>query len=246
MSKIKISSVGVELEGGVDSLEKIRKVKNLVRDYSETTDGSVFVKKYYSDLELRFWVKREELNNLFNAIDIIFGEGFTQNNSCGNHIHFKFSNKDEDVTKEVVNLFSFKMIQCEFIKEYIKYANTRENKEKYLNRLNNKYCLGAYNRYVVIYQLVNDSKGDYRYRAINLNSFNIHGTLEFRILPYVVGAKEYKENLIWLINTVEKLIKKYNNDGCLLHRFNIKTNINLPKLDVIKVKIDGVKKVCVI
>jgi hypothetical protein len=66
---------------------------------------------------------------------------------------------------------------------------------KYLGRLQNRYCLAKYNTKIVISQIRSYDKNSSRYRAINLNSYNLNKTIEIRILPYFSSFDEAKKSI---------------------------------------------------
>jgi len=136
-------------------------------------------------------------------------------------VHFKFVNNEK-----AISIFSYKSTWTKFIKEYKKFAYTFNDKnliDKYLLRLKNKYCLAKYETNVIISQLSTFQKNESRYRAINLNSYNIHQTLEIRILPYFQSFEEAKKAILWLIKTIDKI---YNTQKSILFREEININTN--------------------
>jgi hypothetical protein len=203
-----ITSIGIELEGGINKLD-LEKLKyyieknELTKNFSFGSDGSVCVKnKYYPDAEIKFW--HNDLNVFLNFLKYVFCEcNFEQNNTCGNHVHFKFFDN-----RRAISIFSFRKTWKKFILEYKKFARSLNDKnltDKYLARLKNKYCLAKYETNVVIAQLTTFDKDKNRYRAINLNSYNIHNTLEIRILPHFNSYEEAEKAILWLIETVDKI-----------------------------------------
>jgi Putative amidoligase enzyme. len=211
-----IKSVGIELEGGIngDEYKTIKQAlikMQVIERFSFGEDGSVYVSgKDYKSIELKYY--DDDLGRFLKVIKLVFNSGFKQNNTCGNHLHFVFSDNEK-----ALSIFSFSSVWKLFREEYKKLAdemmrlfgNKYSNiKQKYLDRLENKYCKGKYNINAVIQQITCKSKDWYRYRMINLNSYNIHGTIEFRILPYFYDSEEAKTAITWLIKTVDKIYSK--------------------------------------
>jgi hypothetical protein len=88
--------------------------------------------------------------------------------------------------------------------------------------LDNRYCLAKYNTKIVISQLRHYEKDSSRYRAINLNSYNINKTIEIRILPYFSSFTEAKKSIEWLIKTIDKI---YNIRKSVMKRTTIDLNV---------------------
>lgn len=215
---LKIASVGIELEGGInyEDLEKIKEKYDTER-LTIGRDSSVYVcDKYLKDVELKFY--SESIQELLNFVKFVFNNAdFKQNNSCGNHLHFKFND-----TYTAVALFSFKKFYKMFIKEYVKKFN---NNEKYLSRLKNNYCKATYREEIIIRQLINKQKCSARYTAINLNSYNVHRTLEIRILPHFSDYKEAEDSILFVVNTVQKILNSlHEKNNTLIVSKNIKIN----------------------
>jgi len=221
-----IKSVGIELEGGINS-DDLKKLKNFVKenslndyfgygyDYSVNVDG-----KDYYNIEIRFW--HHDLNIFFKFIEFIFNEcKFKQNNTCGNHIHLKFVDNEK-----ALSIFSYRKAWKMFLDEYKKFAYTFNDEKmlnKYLSRLNNRYCLARYSSKVVISQLRHYEKDSSRYRAINLNSYNINKTIEIRILPYFNNFDEAKKSIEWLIKTIDNI---YNIRKSVMNKTTIDLNFD--------------------
>jgi len=212
-----ITSLGVELEGGISKsgLQKIKEYinnNNLNEFYSSSTDGSVEVSGCdISNAELRFW--HTNISQVLKFVKKCFSAGFTQNETCGNHIHIR-------VPENILPLLELPSFYFSFIKEYkIKYANN----EKFLGRLSNRYCSASYMGSRIINQLRRYSSGN-RYASINfLSLFEPQATIEFRIFPYCSSIEEYKEMVDWFIATVNKLIKKEFNKRLVAKQINVKT-----------------------
>lgn len=200
----KIVSIGVELECGINEGFKadfFTKFGNVLHA-QEKCDGSVDVCDYdVGDCEITMWVARTDISKLFEGIAFLYnayGESFETNESCGMHIHFKL-----DDMRYAVSALSYNDFQTKFFEDYKKKFN---NSTKYLKRLSNDYCRAIYNIQDVFLQLNSSEKGSYRYKAVNLNSFPIHGTVEFRILPYMETLTEFRNAVQWMIEEVESLL----------------------------------------
>jgi len=201
-----IKSIGIELEGGLDEveyqlLEDYVREKELEEYYSVTSDGSVYVgEKDIDNIEIRFW--HHNLKTFFSFIKKVYELGFEQNSTCGNHVHFRFTD-----TERAKSIFGYSPIWRLFVKEYVEYANELGEKKwsKYMARLESRWCKPRYSKRAVIRQLSTPLRSRSRYKAINLNSFNLHGTLEIRILPYFEDYKEAKKSITWLIGVIDKL-----------------------------------------
>jgi len=246
-----IKSIGIELEGGINS-DDLRKLKNFVKENNLTDyfgygyDYSVNVEnKDYYNIEIRFW--NSDLNVFFKFIEFIFDEcKFKQNESCGNHIHLKFVDNEK-----ALSVFSYRRAWKMFLDEYKKYAYTFADEKtinKYLGRLNNRYCLAKYNTKIVISQLRSFEKNESRYRAINLNSYNINKTIEIRILPYFSNFDEAKKSIEWLIKTIDgiykirkSLMKKFSIDFYVENNSNFDYTIKRDNINNLNMKIKIIK-----
>ena len=164
---------------------------------------------------------------MLKFVKLCFAKGFTQNDTCGNHVHIKVNDK-------IMGLFSYFKFFKTFEKEYVKFALSRLDSDKYLERLSNSYCRSFYSELTIKRQLTEYKKSSARYTMINLNSYNLHGTIEFRVLPHFDSYREAKESILWLYNTVKKILKKKN---WLLNETKIriiKHRIKSAKIKVIK------------
>lgn len=195
-----IISIGVEVECGINS-KHWRKVKAAFPNAVMDSDLSVRMSDFdYSDAEILFHTS--DLEKMKNFIEMIFSdpEQMEQDSGCGNHVHIRFKNMDKAVA-----LFSFRGARELFKVSYEAYARVQRNSQKYLSRMENGYCKTDYPENQTITQLKDNSKSGARYTAFNLNSFNTHDTVEFRILPFVESAEEYIRNLDWLLKIAEKI-----------------------------------------
>jgi hypothetical protein len=247
-----IKSIGIELEGGInredlENLEEYCEKNNLLDYVVFGDDGSVVVKsKEIRNIEISFW--HYDLDTFLKFVEYVFNKcNFEQNATCGNHMHFKFINNEK-----ALSILSYATIWKKFISEYKKFAKSLGDNllvEKYLSRLKNKYCLAKYDVNVVIEQLELHEKASCRYRAINLNSYNIHKTIEIRILPHFSNYEEAERSILWLIKTVDKI---YSTANCTLSTKSIKLNfsennntfnytINKQNLNEMNIKIKVIK-----
>jgi hypothetical protein len=183
-----ITSVGVELEGGISSSA----LKELTKEWGEWsdhisvgTDGSVSVPSDRADwhpcIEIRYW--SVAIEDVFEFIRNVWDLGFRQNSTCGNHTHWKFS-----------PWWAWKTLTFEKnYRKFIRMFKTAFPLPKYLDRLTNSYCHSTYAG-------VPEAVAGYgtRYRAINFMSWHRHKTLEIRLLPHAANADE-------LIRAIQKL-----------------------------------------
>lgn len=201
-----IVSLGLELEGGVtqNHLDAIcRKFKRAEHE----SDGSVNVEwetraELITDAEIKYW--STSMLRLRQFVRYVFHDRFMfrQNNSCGNHIHVRFKDM-----KKAVAVFSYEPTRKKFARAYKRFATQRD--AKYLYRLNNRFCSPRTSDDDVIDQIeTKDGKSHSRYHAINLNSANLYGTIEFRIMPHMRDADELLDAINWLVKTVDKLLNE--------------------------------------
>jgi len=195
-----IISLGVELECGVPTTEGCSKISEKYENdpkFKEKHDGSVSVPDcidreytYYSD----------NIDDVFSFLRYMYNEiGVRTNSTCGFHIHVKFNDM------RLARLFGFRYPYMTFIKQYKEWAEQQEA-EKYKNRLTNKYCIARYSSRKALKQFTTYKKTKARYSAINLNSLNIHKTLEIRILPHQKSYDEAIQSIKWLISAIENSI----------------------------------------
>lgn len=206
--KNSVISVGMELEGSFvgdkTRSQRERWLMNLaescdIHNFDIGEDGSVAV--YGSsdcrDIingELRGWVEIENIDGLFEFVKECFNDSFTQNDSCGNHIHVRF--KDDYAALHVLSTpRSWEMFKMEYE------AYSQFKSKKYKNRLTNHYCYLNENSFNSNWIETN------RYSGLNILSyFEQQRTLEIRILPYVITGEEYEENAKWLLETITKIV----------------------------------------
>ncbi len=216
---MKIVSVGIELEGSFSDsvftdrdlsfmdevtdfyVELAKKYK--IRDSYVSQDGSVAIYEKnirLVPLELKGYVKLEKggLSNLENFVREIFKKGFIQNESCGNHIHLGWNVPPSAVHTR--------------FKRYERFLKFKEAYQKYIrdNYLSIRYELRMNNQYCSMDNTIRDRniQGGTRYCGMNIESLNVHKTIEIRLLPYVFTADEYIRNLRWLIATMNRIAKE--------------------------------------
>lgn len=201
-----IESIGIELECGIpgdsdDANLFERELSACFGDhFTSSGDGSVNV-PHCCDRELKFWdANLLEVSRFLHACY----PTIKTNTSCGFHVHVRF--KDRSLAK----LFSFNQSYQLFIDLYKEHAESLPRRTStYLKRLTNHYCDGCYIKGDILEQLSAHGKCNERYHAINLNSMNIHGTLEFRVLPHQLSASEAMGSINWLVATIERVIESY-------------------------------------
>jgi hypothetical protein len=194
-----IDSIGIEVECGINREEYQRLVK-LARSNCRISfgcDGSVYVQGYdNSNIEVRYWGSLQEVKKF---VKYLWEEGkIGQNSTCGNHVHLRLIDN-----ALLAGIFSYKSFWRDFKKQYKKTFKT----EKYLQRLNNRYCVGRYNRQNIIHQL--QGRWNARYRAINLVSLREHNTIEIRLMPYAENMREHLQQVKWVYHTINKILSKF-------------------------------------
>jgi len=196
-----IVSVGVELEGGICEYDAKALGWRFGVRHNYGFDGSVNVRcssrcceDWIWDAELRYW--SHDYDDLVNFIKAVFSTSFRQNETCGNHMHFKLN-----VPATLLMLPEF---YREYIVEYKRFAEKQRNPEKYLMRLSSNFCKADINA-------INDNLWCIsRYTAINFVSLmEPQRTVEIRIMPYADSASEYISMLNFNINTLDRLVAKY-------------------------------------
>lgn len=200
MKTIKIGSLGIELEGGMDEqpfkelLEKWSSTKRV--DY--TYDGSVYVKnKQIRDLELHYWSK--DITDVFEFIKDAWNYGLQQNETCGNHLHFRFRPQSSAIA-----VLSFEETWNRIIREY---TEQFQGNDKYLQRLQNRYCEARYSETGMMAFFERDGGDIPRYKAINFRSLlESQKTIEFRLLPWAESAQELIDAIKWTIITFLKVL----------------------------------------
>ena len=205
MAKNYIKSLGVELEGGcnrevLDIITEFVKNNQLDAHYDVGRDGSVDVYGYdIPNAELKFW--HTDIAKVKKFVKVCFENGLRQNGTCGNHIHIRINEK-------LIPILQLPSFYHQFVKEYKK---NYQNNDKFLARLNNRFCHSTMISRRVMAQLQKRGFGN-RYAVINFMSLDEpQKTIEFRIFPHCSSYKEYEAMLNWFITTVNKLIQKQLN-----------------------------------
>ncbi len=212
-----ISSVGVELEGGIDE-RCVRRLRNRYGNrFNYGYDGSVYVRcngpncnSWDSSAELRFWSRDyDELASFVR--DAFYSCRLSQNDTCGNHVHVRFRNHNH-----IASIVASEEFIRKFASEYRRFA--REKGDKYIQRMTSGYCrLPSSRGDIEAIVLLRD-----RYRAVNLVSLvEPQKTVEFRILPYASSYNEYMDNLNWLLSTVDRIIHEVRKPIQKRYRINI-------------------------
>lgn len=192
-----IKSVGIELEGGVCLTCSSSIISNyramlhveLAGDWSVQVPIHCGYNRHpcIHDAEIRAWTDIENLSHLFEFVDRLFYEGhFTQNETCGNHVHVRFNNPIS------VENFRSKTSWNSFKKKY-KY---RFRSGKHIERLKGKYA-----------------SSDWRLRdrnkrtMINFESLYVHSTLEFRPLSWFESSNEAIDSYTKLLKIIDTMGK---------------------------------------
>lgn len=211
-----IKSVGIELECGVSD-SGIENIEDWIEDEGDIdclnigSDASVYVDGYdHPSSEIKYY--SHDIKHLFEFLDMSFGY-IKQNNTCGNHIHVRFKKP-----QEAIALFGYREAFNYFKREYIKAFG---ESGKFHARLRNRYCNGnAYSEDLALSQLVSSGRCEARYRMINLNSHRIHGTIEFRILPYFMDGDEAKDSIKKLLSIIDRTYAHIlNSKNCHCNEF---------------------------
>lgn len=221
----KCISFGVELEGGIDSPD-LSKFLEYVKKYDLNVkvdrDGSVNVAgKDIYNAEIKMWTYYSTISKFIIPVKALFRTfKFKTNGTCGTHIHLKFR---EPYHSLLVSKLSYRKFQEMFFREYKEFIETLplDKRQKYYNRLNNSYCLARYSENAVCDQLFYDCKCSSRYYAINLNSQNLYGTIEIRIMPHADDGDELVRMVRWVIKTLTKIS---NETGEITSTININLN----------------------
>jgi len=194
----KIVSIGVELEGGMDYADK-RKVATAYGSndrFEMKNDGSVHVhQKEDSNMEMTYWSTKTK--DVFDFIGFCYANGFETDDSCGLHVHVRFSDMESAVA-----MLSLPKPQQLFIRLF---KDKFGDNPKYMNRLTNNYCKARYNENAVVAQITREAA---RYHAVNLAAYGKHGTVEFRLLPRAKTGTEAVSAIRWLLNTVTKILNQ--------------------------------------
>jgi hypothetical protein len=216
-----IRSIGIELECGCnESLITQIRASNFAQNFRYHSDGSVSVRSdnmsrfdrypmgWHSGAELLYW--NFDYKAVLDFVEFCFKNGIRQNESCGNHIHIKFSNK-------IVGALTHKKFFENFISWYKAFPLFQS--EQYQSRLENSFCKGFYSLDNALESLRRTDKGSYRYHAINFNSLGIHGTIEIRLLPYAENFKQFKKAFKAVITQIDKQISETRHDSIIDFEF---------------------------
>lgn len=200
-----IVSVGAEFEGGICYEELTRLERNLERlgfdrsRYSRDYDTSVNVEHGYDcdwiyDIEIRYW--SYSADELARFAKYLFDNTFKQNETCGNHMHFRFRMHDLAVSY---------IMQLDNVSRYIiEYKNRFGAHRKYAARLRNNYSKAISG----LHDLFSNIYYRDRYFALNAVSyFESQNTFEVRIMPYAKDYREWVEMLEFNIETLEKILE---------------------------------------
>jgi len=225
-----IYSLGLELEGGINSIslsrfekEMANEIENFDDHYSVGEDGSVSVgcpqsfpyeycRYWISNIEIRFW--HYDLNTIIYFVKRLWAHLFRQNHTCGNHMHIRFTNL------VYASIFSLIEAQNMFIDEYKKRYS--EN-SKYLYRLENRYSTACLDQDCINDNMLNPNGS--RYRAINFRSITDkkYKTLEIRIMPYANNANELIDMIMFNIRTIDMIIERFTiNGNIVVKAFDLK------------------------
>lgn len=194
-----ISGIGYEMECLVPE-DFYYDIKD---EYEASTDYSIQIEDGYERIELKFFYFTCDIKYFFKDMKKIWEKyKVKQNKSCGNHFHISFSDK------AMYYKFLFPETQKLFVSSYVSYFG----KEKYLDRLENKYSKFTFKTSTIYSitrkQLEETYKSEHRYFAINMNSFNKFKTIEFRIFPFAENVWELFEQLKFLIRFLEEINRK--------------------------------------
>jgi hypothetical protein len=201
-----VKSVGVEIECGIFK----RNLYNIIDTFDFVKigeDGSVCVDcpvnedddsydVWKENVEIRYW--SDNLDDLLKFLSYCWNNaGIIQNNTCGNHVHVCFRNFVP---------FWFSPFPYYFLKMYKrKYAKNR----KYMLRLGNDYCKSyKYSNEIIGRMLSGNCDSRERYKFVNYLAYPKHGTIEFRVMPYAECYNEHKEQLLFILDVIEKWSKK--------------------------------------
>jgi hypothetical protein len=195
-----VKSIGAEFEGGIcaESLEDLQEWYDTYR-LEIGYDGSVIVRKpdnvrcnWLHDVEIRYW--SEDPREMIDFARDLWELGFRQNETCGNHLHFKFNNN------ELAIMFLMKLENIKKFQHY--YAKKFKNNEKYLARFRNNYS-----RAIITYNDVHSNFNGNRYFSFNVLSYWENETFEIRLPPYADSWVEWSEMMIFTIRVLEYILR---------------------------------------
>lgn len=221
---MKISKIGIELEGEFFTYPGERIEDSGVGVWHVKEDGSLseqnggycyeLVSEPLEYAELRTACK--ELEKLEENGRIAYA-----NASAGTHIHVSLTSEgDYDLIRSY-----------DFYKAFMKAYHERFTLAKYRTRTSNRYCEEITRASDFIKttnaQATASSRSDVRYRAVNFCK-KYHGTVEFRIFPYVVTI----EGLLEIVDFVYSVISDYKanpTDGELLEQWKKNDFLVIPE-----------------
>jgi len=206
VDKVGIHSIGLEFECGFPT-ENMDEIYTCLRHPERLEighDPSVTVEpdfeedfeddEWSSSAEFRYW--SEDLQELHIFITTMFNLGARQNETCGNHLHFKFK-----PLRQVGRLLSFKpaweVFRATYEQEVKRRFRQPSLRYRFLGRLEDRWCWAGYS---------SDPRAllESRYRMINFCAEREHRTLEVRILPYADNAKQLKEGIDIVLTCLER------------------------------------------
>jgi hypothetical protein len=223
-----IESIGVEMEGGM-RWRDFKIIRDEFRDtnrFDWSEDGSVDVpnKNGYDDwmhqVELKYWSK--DIEDVLYFGKRVWSLGFRQNSTCGNHHHFMFIHHPLIVSEIIASK--------EFIKMYEKeYEEIWGSREKYYDRMTSRWC-SFYNisdEERLYNQIISNWLWGERYRVINFGSLvDWQGTIEIRIMPYASNFFEWRSQLLFNYNTINKII------NILLSNRELKFEVDIGTIEI--------------
>jgi hypothetical protein len=230
------ATIGIEIEGfiPINKYDKIREYCRL-KNIDFGSDGSVHNNRmdipepntithqellsYYA-FEIRGMGLVYDIENkteFFKMIKKLFDFGIKVNSSCGLHFHISFKQKSN----------FFKILSYNFINSF------QENIKKILIndyeklRFSNDYCKPYKDKKDFIrattQQVYCLNKDCSRYQSINFNSYNIHKTIEFRILPATSKILKFKKYINFILKEIEDFL---NTKKEILFNINYQKEIN--------------------
>ena len=185
-----INKIGLEIESCWLILPKSKLIDEIKEDgsliYSEGHSNH-----YLYEITSKPLANMTEIKKFLNVVKTNYCENGI-NKSMGFHIHISFKKK-----------YCYSLV---FSRDFVKYF-LEKLKEKFPiefeKRKNNGYCLA---RYHTRYFYLDVSSLD-RYKAINYNAYDRHGTLEIRIFP-MNKVEKLLEYVKFTIETIESFIKE--------------------------------------
>ena len=228
-----INKIGYEIEG-LWKYDCYALEENLGGDFVD--DGSVGFRddefENSDDKVIEYRSKpRKQLTTIKRDLEKINKYFIKGNDTCGFHIHFSFKQK------EMLSL----LVNNDFVEYFLKII-TKKYPEMVEERKHSGYCgtekEGNKTLFGSLYSGYNN-----RYRAVNFNSYNKHGTIEIRLFE-MFNIEDCLEYVEITTKIIEDYLEKASKKNAL-----IKTEIkNLPieiKTITITEKIKLKQKICV-